>query len=160
MTQFNNKVWIRSGLCWSNFAEDALAGDNSSTGARRSAGWTPKPKASYHKAAKSQEPLLLRQLRRVHRRLVEFIRHPHQDDLKRVLRKNMQMLQAKIPQLIGNINADAEELATIPQNAIAEKERRCIQEHRTVWKTSLQDVASNSPNGSADERRQSEQRLL
>lgn len=123
----------------SNFAEDALAGDNSSTGTRRSAGWTPKPKAAYHKAAKSQEPLLLRQLRRVHRRLVELIRRPHQDDLKRVLRKNIQMLQVKIPQLIGNTNANAEELATILQDAIAEKERHCIQEHRTAWKTSLQD---------------------
>lgn len=135
----NNKVWIRSGLyCLTLLNMHLLEIILAQVHAALQVGH-PNLEQHITKLRTHMNLCCMRQLRRVHRRLVEFIRHAHQDDLQRVLRKNMQMLQAKIPQLIGNINANAEELATILQDAIAEKERHCIQEYRTAWKTSLQD---------------------
>eukprot|EP00439_Symbiodinium_sp_Y106_P017651 s5566_g2.t1 len=154
-----------------SYADHALTGQEVAS-SRRHWAWVPRRRdRMVHKAAQLSEPLDLRRLRRLHRRLVQAVQHGCTVQLGRVVRRDLLQLSVDFPSLASFCSADvdmreahcqvllcintrSEELRTSRMRAWrlkaredCEKQRRWVKDRAELWlarEASTPDVAALS----------------
>eukprot|EP00435_Cladocopium_sp_Y103_P050304 s881_g15.t1 len=123
----------------SDFAEQALSVEQRPCGVQRSADWRPTRATCGHKAASSLEPFVLRQVRRLHRQILQLTRQPEALGLREAIQKASARLGKRFPELSSLAAWNAEFFADTVASLLEALEADLHSARWVAWKSSLAD---------------------